>query len=203
MHFLQKHVTWKKHSCLSDVKTKAIYASYIGEIVHVYVKIALIVFSRSVICMQFASELNNACGKKRLLFPYFMMKFQYLKYFFQVEPKRFYIILFQIRLLFILWKTAYVPRSKQLSHKPQVFTSAFSKKLGCRITFHLFISFFKNQIFCLLLNQKSAVRDKGSQLRNLLKSYHVYKSKCVLKSFAEPAVWRQAGDPAFTQQELF
>lgn len=81
MHFLQKHVTWKNHSCLSDVKTKTIYASYIGEIVHAYVKIAPIVFPRSVICMEFASELSNACGKKRLLFPYFMMKLQDLKYF--------------------------------------------------------------------------------------------------------------------------
>lgn len=72
----------KTHSCLSDVKTKTIYALYIGEIVHAYVKTAPMVFPRSVICMEFAWELNNACGKERPLFPYFMMKFQYLKYFF-------------------------------------------------------------------------------------------------------------------------
>lgn len=92
----------KTHSCFSDVKTKTIYASYIGEIVHAYVKSALIAFPRSVICMEFASELNSAWGKKMLFSPSFMMKFQYLKYFFQAEPRRFYTILLQIRLLLIL-----------------------------------------------------------------------------------------------------
>lgn len=61
----------KNHSCFSDVKTKTIYASYIGEIVHAYVKSALIAFPRSIICMEFASELNSAWGKKMLFFPVF------------------------------------------------------------------------------------------------------------------------------------
>lgn len=65
-------------------KPRLFMPQYIGEIVYAYVKVAPMVFPRSVICMEFASELKNACGKKRLLSPFFMMKFDTQNIFFHV-----------------------------------------------------------------------------------------------------------------------
>lgn len=62
-------------------KPRLFMPQYIGEIVHAYIKIAPMVFPRSVICMEFASELNNACGTKTT-FSLFYDEVQYSKYFF-------------------------------------------------------------------------------------------------------------------------